>query len=210
MTIVTILDNVRKWCDENICDKTTMKLPDDNVNDQGYTPVYVKPSAFVLYLPAKDRLPPKVPAPIPSLCVQLMEGKDELIGNIRRLSIRLCLAAWNPGDHGQELYMPHKESALIGGHFYRKWTGDEAKEHYKRSAEGWRDVWNFADIALSCIETAEYMAGLRLVKESGITYGPFVDDGTIWDYYPYWHSWIAFTLECGLVRKAPDVYKDLL
>jgi len=210
MTVVNILDNVREWCENTICPKVTLKLPDDEKNDQGYTPKFVHPAAFVLNPPAKDRLPPKVAAPIPSVCVQLMEGSDNLIQNTRSLQIRLCLSAWNPGEHGGDIFIPRKNETQIGGHHYRRWDGEEAAEHYKRDTEGWRDVWNFADTALACVHNAEHFAGMRLVKEAGITYGPFTEDGAIWDDYPYWHSWILFTLECGLVRKTPPEYENLL
>lgn len=210
MSIVKNLDDIVEWCKVSICEKVNLKLPDDDVNDAGYEPKYVNPAAFVLYVPAKDRLPPNVAAPIPSLCVQLMEGKDELIGRSRRLSVRLCLSAWNPGEHGGDIFIPHEDASQVGGFYYRRWDTPEAAEHYKRSAEGWRDVWNFTDTALSTVYNAEYLAGMRIVKELGVTYGPFLEEGAIWDYYPYWHSWIAFTLECGIVQRPPDAYRDYL
>jgi hypothetical protein len=210
MTLIKTLDAVTEWCEEHICQKVSLKLPDDNTNDQGYSPKFVNPYAFVLYVPGKDRLPPKVPAPIPSVCVQLMEGKDELITKSRRLSVRLCLAVWNPGEHGGDIFMPYKDASQFGGFYYRRWNTPESAEHYKRSTEGWRDVWNFADTVLSAVQNAEYLAGMRLVKELGVTYGPFTEDGAIWDYYPYWHSWIAFTLESGIVQRPPETYKDFL
>jgi len=210
MTIVKTLDGIVEWCEKNICSKVRLKLPDDNNNAEGYEPKFVNPSAFVLYVPAKDRLPPKIAAPIPSVCVQLLEGNDELIGRKRSLNVRLCLAAWNPGEHGGEIFLPRKDGEKPGGNSYRQWSGSEAAEHYKRNTEGWRDVWNFTDTVLTAIEGAEYLAGLRLAKEQGIKYGPFLEDGVIWDYYPYWHSWITFTLDCGIVQRPPDAYKDLL
>ena len=50
----------------------------------------------------------------------------------------------------------------------------------------------------------------RLVKESGIKFGLFTEDGNIWDFYPYWHSWISFTLEAGVVARTPKAYENLL
>ena len=38
----------------------------------------------------------------------------------------------------------------------------------------------------------------------------FVEDGNIWDYYPYWHNWISFTLEAGVSATTPKQYEDLL
>ena len=76
--------------------------------------------------------------------------------------------------------------------------------------DGWRDSFNFADLVLKELECAEYIAGHRLVKESGIKFGLFTEEGNIWDYYPYWHNWISFTLEAGVVVKTPKIYNDLL
>ena len=78
MSIVDNLDKVAKWARENICTKVKLKLPDDDRNDGSYTVQLVSPEAFVLYVPTRDRMPPKVTAPIPSICVQLMEGKEDL------------------------------------------------------------------------------------------------------------------------------------
>ena len=98
MTLVNSIDKIVSWLTENVCSKITLKLPDDYRNDTGYDVVMVNPAAFPLYVPGKDRLPPNVAAPIPSVCVQLMEGSDELIQKKRQLQIRLCLACWNPAN----------------------------------------------------------------------------------------------------------------
>ena len=75
---------------------------------------------------------------------------------------------------------------------------------------GWRDVWSFTDKVLQAIENTEYIAGLRLVKENNIEYGPFTEDGALVSYYPYWFCWVQFTLEHGLARKIPADYEKLL
>ena len=108
MTLVNSIDKIVSWLTENVCSKITLKLPDDYRNDTGYDVVMVNPAAFPLYVPGKDRLPPNVAAPIPSVCVQLMEGSDELIQKKRQLQIRLCLACWNPGQHGGEIFNSRK------------------------------------------------------------------------------------------------------
>lgn len=210
MAIVKNLDNIVKWANEQICSKIKLKQPDDDRNDGAYAEPYINPTTFALYLPAKDRLPPNVPAPIPSICVQLMEGKDSPLEGTGRIKIRLCLAAWNPGNHAGDNYIPKPSPESLGGTSYEKITDPEAMKKFTRNLEGWRDVWNFTDVTLRELENAEYIAGLRLVKEEGITYGPFIEEGVIWDYYPYWHSWISFSLENGLSRKTPDKYKDFL
>ena len=209
MTLVQSIDKVVNWLRESVCPQITLKLPDDYKNDESYDVEFVTPAAFPLYVPGKDRLPPSVPAPIPSVCVQLMEGSDDLLQKKRQLQIRLCLACWNPGEHGAEMLIPRKNPAAPGGFSYYRATRETAKT-YARNMEGWRDLFNFADLVLRELEGMEYIDGHRLVKEAGIKFGVFTEDGNIWDYYPYWHNWISFTLEAGVVTKTPAAYEDLL
>ena len=209
MTLVQSIDNVVEWLNANVCSQISLKLPDDYKNDTNYAVEFVKPTAFPLYVPGKDRLPPAVPAPIPSVCVQLVEGSDDLLKKKRQLQIRLCLACWNPGKHGGEVLHARKNGKALGGYSYYTVDG-EAAQTYTRNMEGWRDSFNFADLVLRELEGTEYIAGHRLVKESGVKFGLFTEEGNIWDYYPYWHNWISFTLEAGVVAKTPELYKDLL
>ena len=227
MTLVQSIDDVVKWLNDNVCSQITLKVPDDYRNDQSYDVEFVNPAAFPLYVPGKDRLPPSVPAPIPSVCVQLMEGNDDLLKKKRQFQIRLCLSCWNPGIHGSEvlrkrefptvgtaivgkaILYPKNSKNLFGNYSYYKVT-EETEKTYARNMEGWRDSFNFADLVLSKLEGFEYIAKHRLVKEAGIKFGPFTEEGNIWDYYPYWHNWISFTLEAGVVAKTPEIYENLL
>lgn len=209
MTLVQSIDNVVSWLRENVCSQITLKLPDDYRNDSSYPVEFVSPAAFPLYVPGKDRLPPSVPAPIPSICVQLTEGSDDLMTKKRQLKLRLCLACWNPGTHGAEIYQARPNADAPGGFSYYSVTGDAAKA-YTRNMDGWRDSFNFADLVLRELEGTEYIAGHRIVKETGVKYGLFTEEGNIWDYYPYWHSWISLTLEAGVVARTPKAYENLL
>lgn len=209
MTLVQSIDKVVAWLNENVCSQISLKLPDDYKNDTSYDVEFVNPAAFPLYVPGKDRLPPSVPAPIPSVCVQLMEGSDDLLKRKRQLQIRLCLACWNPGEHGGEVLHTRENAKALGGYSFYTVKGEAAKT-YTRNMEGWRDSFNFADLVLRELEGTEYIAGHRLVKESGIKFGLFTEEGNIWDYYPYWHNWITLTLEAGVVAKTPEIYNDLL
>lgn len=206
MTNTSLLDNLTAWVKEEICSKIRLKVPNDKTITSEVE--LANPAAFALFVPAKDRLPPNVAAPIPSICVQLMEGEDKMIDNKRYLQIRLCLACWSPGTQSGEIFTPHKdESAPFGVSFTPGAEG--AGNGYQRNLDGWRDSWNFVDLALRKIENTEFIAGARLVKEEGVKYGPFTEEGAIWDLYPYWHSWITFKLETGLVNTH-EQYTDLL
>lgn len=209
MTLVNSIDKIVSWLTENVCSKITLKLPDDYRNDTGYDVVMVNPAAFPLYVPGKDRLPPNVAAPIPSVCVQLMEGSDELIQKKRQLQIPALprLLESRPTRRGD--FQPSRKCEATGGYSYYVNTGEAAKT-YSRNMDGWRDCYNLADLVLREIETAEYIAGHRLVKEQGIKFGPFTEDGNVWDYYPYWHSWISFALEIGTTPAIPKEYEEFL
>lgn len=209
MTLVQSIDRVVEWLNANACNQITLKLPSDKINDAGYSVQYVNPTAFPLYVPGKDRLPPSVPAPVPSVCVQLMEGEDNLTDKKRKLNVRLCLACWNPGEHGGEIFYPREDATAEAGHIYSR-DHKAVAQTYARNMEGWRDSFNFVDLVLGELEGTEYIEGLRLVKESGVKFGLFTEEGNIWDYYPYWHSWITFTLEAGVVVRPPKEYENLL
>ena len=212
MTLQNIIEGVAAWAQTAICDGLALKLPDDDANDGAYPGETVTPTAFPCFVPAKDRLPPGVRAPIPSVCVQLVDGKDELASGKRTVSMRLNLAVWYPGTHGAEIAAPVADAGQLGGKKYRKYTTEQELTAYTRNMDGWRGAWAFADRALRAIENTEFIAGLRLVKEApdGITYGPYKEDGKEWDYYPYWFLWIDFDLEAGPVHRTPDIYKEFL
>lgn len=208
MSIVGDLDKLKDWAAREICSKVRLKLPDDDANDASYPGQLATPEAFVMYVPTKDRLPPRVAAPIPSICVQLVTGKHEPAHSSGRFQVRFCLSAWNPGEHGGDIYKPTRQPD--GSVSYRQWTGPEARAHFVRNSEGWRDVWGFTDTALSVLENTEYINGLRLIKEDGLEYGPFTDEMGIVDYYPYWFAWISCSFEHALPRRTPEAYKDFL
>ena len=187
MSIVGDLDKLKDWAAREICTKVQLKLPDDDANDASYPGQLVTPEAFVMYVPTKDRLPPRVAAPIPSLCVQLVTGKHEPAHSSGRFQVRFCLSAWNPGEHGGDIYKPTRQPS--GSVSYRQWTGPEARTHFV---------------------STEFIDGLRIIKEDGLEYGPFTDELGIVDYYPYWFAWISCSFEHALPRRTPKAYEDFL
>lgn len=207
MTTKDIIEGVTAWVQDNICTKIELKLPDDSANDNRYSVRMVAPAAFPLFVPAKDRIPPNVKAPIPSVAVQLLEGSDLLKKGERRLKLRLCLSTWNPGTHPGETLHPVEDPDTLTGYRYET---DPQGETYSRNSDGWKDLYNFQDIALRELEGAEFLAGVRIDNEEPIAYGPFSEDGVIWDYYPYWCGWISFSVVCGVPYKKSEAIRDLL
>lgn len=205
MSIVNSIETVREWLEATVCPMVQLKLPDDSATDASYPYKLVNPTAFSLFVPSKDRLPPKVPAPIPSVCVQLVEGDDNMIQSARNIKIRLCFSAWDPGFHGLDFYYPKND----GSGAYIQQHNEEAKAFFQKNGEGWRDAWNFVDTALRMIENAEYIDRLRVAKENGISFGPVSEQDAVPDFYPYWFAWVEFTVEEALTR-APKDYQHLL
>lgn len=201
MSIVTSIETIREWLEQNVCNEVKLKLPDDSAVDASYNQRYqlVNPAAFSLFVPSSDRLPPSVPAPIPSVCVQLVEGDDNLIESARNIRIRLYFSAWDPGTHGPDLF--HKKNDGSGG--YIQWYNNEVMAYFRKSSDGWMDAWNFVDTAIRKIENSEYLSGLRVTKENGIKFGPLSEQDSIPDFYPYWFAWVEFSVEETMTRK-PD------
>ena len=190
MAIVNDLERIREWLQVNICDHVELKLPNDNNAGDGYQPELVHPTAFALFTPTKDRLPPNVRLPVPSLCVRIVEGEHKGSTNTMQLIVNFC--TWNPGAHIQ--YKPVEGGAGIKGY------NAQAME-YQRNADGWQDVFSFIDHALRELENAEYIADMRIVAEDGIKYGMTSDKDGLDDFYPYWLGWISFTVQAGNNRN---------
>lgn len=184
MTIPESIERVTNWINQNVCPKITLKLPNDAQNGDEYKVEAVNPTAFAMYQPGKDKLPPNVKAPFPSVVVQLLEGADDMIKSVGQLKLQLSFTAWNPGDH-------------------------ESGDVFVRNADGWRDVWAFVDRTMREIENNEYLNDLRVAKELGITFGQFQQEGQISDLYPYWGAWVIFTIERGIARTGA-AYSEFL
>lgn len=201
MSIVNSIETVREWLDANVCPLVQLKLPDDNATDNSYPYKLVHPAAFSIFVPSKDKMPPKIAAPIPSVCVQIVQGDDDLVKSLRGIKIRLCFSVWDPGFHGPDIFKPKGDGS---GAYVQ-----EATANFERNSEGWRDVWSFVDTALRVIENAEYLNDLRIIKEEGIKFGPFIDQEGASDFYPLWFAWVEFSIEETLTRN-PKNYDHLL
>lgn len=204
MSIVKILDDVTAWVQENICDKIKLKAPPDDDTeavDAGYEYRLVTPAAFSLFVPTKDKLPPAILAPIPSLCVRFMEGSDALDGSSGSINLQFAFSTWDVGLHSRDIFYK-----LPDGSFKR---GAKEADFFKLTGSGWRDAWNFVDLALREIESTTSIAGYELDRSTAVQYGPLAEQENIPDYYPFWFCWVNFTLKYPLIRNVDDIQKYL-
>lgn len=196
MSIVNTLDSVTEWVQENICNGVTLKAPpesDQAPTDEGYEYKRVTPTAFPLFVPSKDKLPPAVLSSFPSVCVRFMEGEETLKDRSGSIGVQLCFSAWSPGLHIGD---------IVGK------PGEDAKP-FTRNADGWRDAWNMVDIALRELGSSLTVGGYEIDRTVPIKYGPLTEEGAIIDAYPLWFAWVTFSVIYHPRRYAADIEKDL-
>ena len=202
MTVVDSLIRMSEWLDENVCKDLKFKAPPKDSREPingKYEYKEVTPKAFPMFLPTTDRLPPGIISSIPSICVQLVTGKDKNIESSRELNINLGFSCWNPGLHSKDIYYPAE-------------VRPEEPEPYRSTADGWMDVWNFIDYALRKIEMVTDMNGLEIVQSEPITYGPYKEQESVPDYYPHWFAWVNLTVRSHYLRNNVEdkLYEEFL
>lgn len=195
MSVIHLIDTVAEWARVNICDHVTLKQPPADLDapvDGEYEYKRVNPAVFPMYLPSQEKLPPNIHSPFPSLCVQFVAGQDEMDKRERRsVDIQLSFATWNPGTHGKDIVNPDNEQDVAA--------------FFERNADGWRDVWNFVDVALRAIESVSYIDGYTIDTATPVKFGPLPEQEAIPDLYPFWFAWVSFRVTCPLQRNNKDL-----
>lgn len=207
MTVVEILDKLTAWAEENICPKVFLKVPPDDEapNDADYEYKRVHPTCFTMYVPSKDKLPPNIIAPFPSLCVRCTDGSDSLADNIRRMRIEFCIATWETGTNGRDILIP----SMYDSKTFHEWNDEESKAYFRRHGEGWRDAWNFVDTTLRELESVSSLNGIAIDKSQPITFEPLKEQNSIPNLYPFWFAIISFTVQTAIIRNINDNSKYL-
>lgn len=113
MAITDSIIRITDWLNAEVCPMYKFKAPpegrsqDDGKRlsapmDDGYRYKEVNPYAFALFLPTRDKIPPPRQPNMPSVCVQLVSGSDDLIRGNRDMTVNLACSCWNPGVHVQD------------------------------------------------------------------------------------------------------------
>lgn len=183
MLLTQNIENLTQWVQENICSQIELLKPDDSQMGSDYEVQYVHPKAFSMYIPAKDCLPPDADTKLPAVCIQLVDGNDDLTINEETLHIRLSFAIWNPGT-----YEEIKDS-----------NGNTVGEQVlKMNADGWKDAWLFLEKAKRIIQKQMYIEGMKVDRKEPVKFGFFTNDSTMVNVYPEWYAWMSFALKYGL------------
>lgn len=199
--IVTVIDALTDWAKDHICKEIKLKVPPDNSApvDSGYSYMLENPEALPMYLPPSDKLPNGIRFTHPSLCVRFLKAGDSMAKDEGYVDIQFLFSVWDPGDHGEDVYLPNADGS------YSKRDG----ARFEKGSSGWRDVWNFVDIARRALESTTSINGIAIDKSTDIEYGPVAEQEAIVDAYPYWYSWLTFRVTYPLMRNNEDIEQHL-
>lgn len=205
MSIAHLIDTLTEWAQDNICAQVKLKVPpqNDEAVDADYDYELATPAAFPMYVPSSDKLPPGIRSLFPSLCVRFVTGQDAQATGSGSLDVQFCFSTWDPGLHGEDILRRNSDGT------YRRWTGEEAAQYFRRTGGGWRDAWNFVDTALRCLESTTNIGGFVIDRATPIKYGPLTEQEAIADLYPLWFAWVSFRVNYPLVRNNEEL-QDLL
>jgi len=200
MTITGIVDNIVDWLNEHVCPEVLMRLPseDGKATNKNYNYTMVHPHAFPLYLPTRDKLPPKVKANVPSVTVQLEYGNDD--PQNREVSITLNFSGWAPGTYEDDWIIPED---------YEPAEGEIPQ--FRPDYEGWRELWNFVDKTAAAVQSTVFMGdNVEVMQWAGMEFGPYrEEDTTVLDYHPFWYAYLKFKVRCSLRRLNEEVNQYL-
>ena len=199
--IVSVIDSLTEWAKEHICKRIQLKVPPENheAMDAGYTYKLANPEAIPMYKPSGDKLPTGIRFTTPSICVYFTKAGDSITKDEGYVDVQLLFSVWDPGDHGEDVYLPNNDGT------YSK----QKDPNFTKGSSGWRDVWNFVDIARRALESVTNIDGLSIDKGTDIEYGPIAEQEAVADFYPFWYSWLSFRLTYPLMRNNEDTEKYL-
>lgn len=205
MSAVNVIDTLAQWAVENICPHILLKLapPPESEETENYNYELVHPAVFSMYVPTSEKLPPSIRSEIPSICVRFVKGTDSLIDKSGSMDIQLCFSAWNPGLHGRDILIPREDGSS------EPWNEPESKTFFRKTSDGWRDVYNALDVALRAIESADSIGPYTIDKSVPVEYGPLTEQDTIPDRYPLWFAWIQFRVTFPLRRNNQEIEQYL-
>lgn len=206
MSVVHLIDTLTEWARQNVCEQIQLKVPPSNEEDAvdaEYRYKLATPTAFPMYVPTSEKLPPSIHSPFPSLCVRFMAGQDEPAAGRGYVDMQFCFSAWDPGLHDKDIYAP-------AGADPKRWKGGDVENHFRRTGDGWRDAWNFVDIALRAVESTTYIGEYHIDRSTPIKFGPLTEQEAIPDLYPLWFAWVSFRVSYPLtMRNIEDLNKFL-
>lgn len=216
MSIVDTISKIADWLNSGPCLKIKFKVPapEGKAMDESYEYSLVHPTAFPLYVPARGRLPPAVKTEMPSIAVMIEDGEDRLVKD-RYINIVLAFSCWNPGNHEKDIFYSGSDEKFEAWkeEYFPTIEDRQTKESklvkYRKTADGWMDLWNFIDTIIREIEQIDLINEIEIVKNVPVKFEPFKEQDSVPDYYPFWFGTVRFTVHENIIRNN-DIYRELL
>lgn len=120
------------------------------------------------------------------------------------MKVQFMFSTWDVGLHGKDIFLRQDD-----GSFVRYGDSEEGAAYFRRTGGGWRDAWNFVDIALRALESTTVLGDLEIDRGANVKYGPLSEQGNIPDFYPFWFAWVEFGVRYPIVRNVDDLEKYL-
>lgn len=198
MLVTQLLEELEDWTRKNICPEIKLLKPNDAQMGSEYTPEYVHPEVFKMFIPAEGMLPKGVETKFPAICIQVTKGEEDLNKHEEYFWIQYAFCVWNPGNY--------KKTDVKGE------NGEKTQKIvFERNAEGWRDAWNFLDKAKRIIQSKMYLpSGLKVSRDETMKFGMFTEEDGIVVSYPEWYVWLSFKIYCGTAGRVNTEYDNLL
>lgn len=189
MTVKILIDDLTSWAEDKLCKPIKFKRAAAINTDATYEHELVTPKVFAMFLPDVDRLPVGVEDIYPSICLQ-WDGDDERPQERKsQTTIRLNLGIWNPGEHSEDIIA---ESFSQDGEIVNK------EKSFTRDALGWGDIVNWIDLIKRELRNNDIICEKYRVRlEDGIRSGFRSEQGTIFDYWPFYFGFVEFNIEYG-------------
>lgn len=206
MSVVHLIDTLTEWARQNVCEHIQLKVPPSNPEDAvdaEYAYKLTTPAAFSMYVPTAEKLPPNAHPPLPSLCVGFATGQDEPAAGRGFVDVQFSFSTWDPGLHDKDILVP------VGGNT-KRWETGEVENHFRRTGDGWRDAWNFVDIALRAVESVTHIGGYSIDRSTPIKFGPLAEQEGIPNLYPFWFAWVSFRVNYPLTMRNIEDLNEFL
>ena len=200
MSVVHVIDTLTEWARQNICEQINLKVPPENTapDDSGYSYNLATPAAFAMYVPTSDKLPPGSIL-FRSLVRPVRYRVEDVPADGAALSRCSSASPRGTRHHGEDEFLPNGDGT------YRRGKGGA----FWRNGDGWRDAWNFVDIALREVESVTNIGGYTIDRAKPVKFGPLTEQEAIPDFYPMWFAWLSFTVNYPLRRNIQELQNFL-
>lgn len=197
MNHIKILQDIKKYLEDELCSKISSKKPDNEINDERYKLELVNPKVHLGALPIGNENVQDAPSFILSI------NEATRTGNKSNFKLRINIVLWSPGKYLSESYKAIDDPNALGGKSYKKQS--PTQEKYERDDSGFIELWNLIDKTVDLIQSNALFAG-HAIDHENIKYDQFRDsEGYPLDFYPYYMGYIDIPFE----KESKKVYQDI-